>query len=72
MTALKTETLNFSYNEDADVITIEEIKYAGDLFRGMALFPVNTKFRIVERCSSGVLTVEQLEPTCAAQSVDGK
>lgn len=65
-------SLKFTYNKVADIFTIEGINYSGDLFRGLSVLPVNTKFRIVERRPDGVLVIEQLEPTCDAQSAGGK
>jgi hypothetical protein len=33
-------TLDFSYDKDTDVLTVEGIRYHGDIFRTMAIGPV--------------------------------
>jgi hypothetical protein len=50
--------LQFSYDQAKDVITIEGIKYAGDLFRGLGFgLQHGQLFRVVSR-DAGVLTLQ--------------
>lgn len=54
--------LNFSYDEVQDVITIEDIKYAGELFRQFGrVFPLHAPLKVISR-DDGVLVVAQIEP----------
>ena len=42
--------LNFSYDEDKDIITIEGVNYSGDIFRQVGgAFPIGKKFSITKR-----------------------
>jgi hypothetical protein len=49
--------LNFSYDERTDSITIEGVKYHGDLFRKLGIAPVGSLIEIVAR-EDGVLTLK--------------
>jgi hypothetical protein len=55
------EPLKIDYDFETDVVTIEGIRYAGGLFRGLGIggLEPGTALRIVNR-DDGVLTVEQL------------
>lgn len=50
-------TLSVSFDPWSDVLTVEGIRYAGELFRALAVLPVGTTVRIVDR-QGGVLTLE--------------
>ena len=50
-------SLQFSYDEARDVLTIEGIRYSGELFRGIGLeTPVGAWIQIVKR-EDGVVTL---------------
>jgi hypothetical protein len=49
-------TLRFEYDPFADVLTIEGVKYAGEVFRGLGLTPPGKWVRIVDR-RDGVVTL---------------
>lgn len=57
----KTPKLQFDYDESSDVMTIEGIKYSGELFRQWGSFngiPSGTKFQIIrdaDTCFSLIL-----------------
>lgn len=53
-------TLAVSFDPDTDCLTVEGVKYSGDLFRGLALWPVDQRLRIVKR-EDGVVTLERLD-----------
>jgi hypothetical protein len=66
--------LNFEYDKDADVITIEGVNYSGAFFRFFANPPRDTVFKIIQDDSGslviqelsqelpdGLLTIEELE-----------
>lgn len=54
------DSLQISYDPKSDILTIDGIKYAGDLFRNMALSHwVGHVFKIISN-DSGVLTLERL------------
>ena len=54
----KHDPLNFSYDYSKDVMTIDGIKYSGELFRGLAFKIVEDEyFQIIER-ENGVITVQ--------------
>jgi hypothetical protein len=59
----KMPPLAYDYDEERDVITIEGLHYAGDLFRefGRAM-PLETPLKITERTADGVLCLTQIEP----------
>lgn len=46
---LMSEALQVSYDREMDVITIEGIRYSGELFRTFGMAPVGTWLRIMER-----------------------
>lgn len=53
--------LQFSYDDAADALTVEGIRYAGDMFRMLGgMMPVGEKFEIVAR-TNGVLTVKSIK-----------
>lgn len=53
--------LQFSYDEAADVLTVEGIRYSGDMFRILGgMMPVGETFEIVAR-ADGVLTVKAIK-----------
>jgi len=53
--------LQFSYDEAADVLTVEGIRYSGDMFRMLGgMMPVGEAFEIVA-CADGVLTVKAIK-----------
>jgi hypothetical protein len=54
--------LNFSYDELADIMEIEGIRYSGELFRQFGrVMPLHTPLKIISR-HDGVLVVAQIEP----------
>jgi hypothetical protein len=57
---LPTTGLSYSYDEDNDVLTIEGVKYAGDIFRTLGLAPVGTTIRIEGR-EDGVVAVRRID-----------
>jgi len=54
--------LEFSYNPDLDILTIEGMRYSGDLFRAFADdgLRFNTPFKIIKR-DNAVVTLELVE-----------
>jgi hypothetical protein len=64
-----TNLLSFEYLPN-DVVLIEGVKYAGDLFRAMAFDPVGSVIRIAGRAEDGVVSIQRLdigERLCAAE-----
>jgi hypothetical protein len=59
--------LKINHDEENDVVTIEGVKYSGDLFRSFAAggLPVGTTFRIVARVVDEVygttFTIEEVK-----------
>lgn len=54
--------LEMSYDEASDILTIEGIRYAGELFRQFGkVMPLNTPLKLLSR-DNGVLVVAQMEP----------
>ena len=51
--------LEFSYNAEHDIITIEGINYSGEMFRAFGSIKLNTPFQIISR-ENGSITVQQL------------
>lgn len=51
--------LKFSYDEESDVLTIERIRYSGELFRAFGFAPEGERFEIVER-KDGIVTLRSL------------
>jgi len=49
-------TLAYSYDRVADVMTIEGVKYSGELLRQLGVIPVGSLIRVVGR-QDGVLTL---------------
>lgn len=54
--------LEYSYDVIGDVLTIDGIRYAADIFRGLGILPVGTWVRIVDRPGDGTLTLESSGP----------
>lgn len=55
------DTLKIKYDMDADVVEIEGIKYAGDVFRQLGmLMPEGQLFRLVQR-EHGTLYIERID-----------
>jgi len=54
-------SLAFSYDPDKDELTIEGVRYSGELFRqyGIGPSPADRWHRIVERREDGQLVIEQ-------------
>lgn len=61
---MTTTPLNFAYDADRDVLTVEGVAYSGDLFRAWAAYGlvVNTPFVITRRRDDGAVTIERLLP----------
>ena len=57
---LPTEGLAYQYDQDTDVITIEGVKYAGEVFRTLSFAPIGTKLQIEGR-EGGTVTVRRIE-----------
>ena len=61
------KALNFSYDENLDVVTIEGIRYGGNVFRQFgSLMPAGMLFRLDKR-KDGVICVTTIgieKPTC--------
>ncbi len=56
------EPLNFDYDSERDVLTIEGVKYAGEYFRFLGHSPApGVIFKIVER-KDGVISVAAVVP----------
>lgn len=54
--------LDFSYDESTDILTIEGVKWSGDLLRKMCTeLPLGKWFRMVER-ADGVITIGTVSP----------
>lgn len=54
--------LAIDYDGVSDIVTIEGIRYAGELFRQFgSVMPLNTPLKIIER-TDGVLAIAQMEP----------
>jgi hypothetical protein len=51
--------LNFEYDKEIDVITIEGVKYSGDFFRFFANPPRDCAFKIVSN-DNGHLVIKEL------------
>ena len=53
--------LNFSYGSDSDILTIEGMRYSGDLFRAFAHggLRLNTPFEIIKR-KDGVVMISEV------------
>lgn len=58
--AQRTRDLRIEYDSDDDVLKIQGVRYAGELFRTFSLTPPNADevFRIVNRTADGVVTIE--------------
>jgi hypothetical protein len=55
--------LNFSYDEERDILTIEDLKYSGDLFRAFAhekYLALNQPFEIVNR-DNDTITIHKIQ-----------
>lgn len=53
--------LEFNYDEEADVLTVEGIRYSGNFFRFFAVAgPSDDVFRVVER-HDGVVVIQKVE-----------
>lgn len=55
-----TATLIYEYDEQRDVLTVEGVQYAGELFRSFGMLPPGTVLRIDKR-EDGVLTVTDMQ-----------
>lgn len=51
--------LNLNYDQANDVLTIEGIRYSGNLFRELGFAPIDTCLKIVSR-HDGVVTVTKI------------
>lgn len=51
--------LRVRYDQGDDVLTAEDVRYAGELFRGLGLLPLNTFVKLRAR-EDGVLTVQAI------------
>lgn len=58
--ALPTVGLAYDYDQRNDILTIEGMKYAGDVFRSMGFVPVGAVFRVEGR-KDGVITLKRIE-----------
>ena len=55
-------TIRFWYDPVEDVLTIEGVKYSGELFRTFGVCHPGTAFRVEERRQDGVLVLTTLRP----------
>jgi hypothetical protein len=54
-------SLAIAYDATTDVVTIEGIRYAGELFRGIGIGPTERWFKIVKR-EDGLVTLTVAAP----------
>lgn len=59
MIRMDVDEIQIEYDREGDCLLIEGIRYAGGLFRGMALFREGDRIQIVKR-KDGILTVKTL------------
>lgn len=52
--------MKIEYDTQTDVLTIEGVKYAGDVFRNLGIAPLGAIFRLVNRREDGVITLSVL------------
>lgn len=61
--------LNYQYDAQTDVLTIEGIRYSGTLFRQLGgLLPLHTQFVITSR-GDGVIVLEESPPIVVSPSI---
>lgn len=55
------DELEIKYDKQEDTLTIEGIKYSGEVFRNLGFWmPVGMKFMLVKR-DNGVVTIQRLQ-----------
>jgi hypothetical protein len=54
-------TLAIYYDEPRDIVTIEGIRYSGELFRSFDIAPTGTLLRIMAR-DDGIVTLQKYAP----------
>ena len=54
-------TLAIDYDEGRDIVTIEGVRYCGELFRSFGIAPTGTLLRIMAR-DDGVITLQKYAP----------
>jgi hypothetical protein len=54
--------LSFTYDPVADILTVEGVKYSGDLFRAFAFgaTPPGQALRVVNKSEDGTVTIQRL------------
>lgn len=62
--------LNFSYNEETDMMTIQGINYSGQYFRDMALFSGGERFEVVSSKPFGNGRVIELRRLLSPHTLD--
>jgi hypothetical protein len=55
-------TLNVMYDPNTDILTIEGMRYAGDIFRSFSMLSVGRVLKIEDRSGDGTITVTDLGP----------
>lgn len=53
--------MKIEYDTENDVLVIEGVKYAADVFRTLGIAPVGALFRLIERREDGVIALNILE-----------
>ena len=57
----ETKPLQFEYDEQRDIITIEGVKYAGDVFRTLGLGEIGTYYKLEERRGDGLIVIHRFD-----------
>jgi hypothetical protein len=58
--------LSFSYDASVDILTVEGVRYKGDVFRKLAE-PEDGYFYQLRQKTNGVVVIERMEPTLEAE-----